>query len=145
MTTNVPYKITYIRPWGWAWDEIDSHRSNDPFFWCDMSSETKPYTLNPIHALLASSIIGPRKDASWQKRNKAIETTVSDLESTWKASSLYSGATLSHLWATLGYSSLLFWATGRSWFRVVETRIFQVGFKVLQELEIHIHYVGGCL
>ena len=31
--------------------------------------------------------------------------------STWKASSLYLGATLSQLWATVGYGSLLFWAT----------------------------------
>ena len=30
---------------------------------------------------------------------------------TWKASSLDLGATLSQLWATLGYGSLSFWAT----------------------------------
>ena len=30
---------------------------------------------------------------------------------TWKASSLYFVATLSQLWATVGYGSLLFWAT----------------------------------
>ena len=33
---------------------------------------------------------------------------------TWKASSLYLGATFSQLWATLGYSGLFFWATWRS-------------------------------
>ena len=40
----------------------------------------------------------------------------------WKASSLYLGVTLVVLWATLGYSSLLFWATWRSriWFHCSE-------------------------
>ena len=35
-------------------------------------------------------------------------------ETTWKASSLQLWATLDILWATLGYSGLLFWATWRS-------------------------------